>query len=62
MKTYEINNVTTKMHAYKIRIILIVQNKSFTDNVPELLTYKSTLLSQEYCLCHSRRHVIKTLF
>jgi hypothetical protein len=43
MKTYEINNVTTKMHAYKIRIILIVQNKSFTDNVPELLTYKKTL-------------------
>ncbi|CAH1382012.1 unnamed protein product [Tenebrio molitor] len=57
IKTYKINNLTTKAHAYKIRIILIVQNKSFTDNVPELLTYKSTLLSQVYCLCHSRHDV-----
>jgi hypothetical protein len=38
---YRISNLTTKTHAYNIRVILMVQNKSFTVDIPELTTFRS---------------------
>ncbi|CAH1380816.1 unnamed protein product [Tenebrio molitor] len=40
---YKISNLTTKTHAYNIRVILMVQNKSFTVGIPELTTFRKTL-------------------
>ncbi|XP_068902347.1 uncharacterized protein [Tenebrio molitor] len=40
---YRISNLTTKTHAYNIRVILMVQNKSFTVDIPELTTFRKTL-------------------